>query len=118
MIYNRLTVLTDRPQLTHNVHGPHDAQFYAFLDKLEDEYDNLKRNGYAGEGFHSTGKRLGVGVSHDVPAHQAKAKAAQAAEQRMKAQAMGKGGRLGGSSVGRNRSPRELAAEVSDAHLP
>ncbi len=35
-------------QLTHNVHGPHDASFYKLLEKLEEEYYELKRKGYSG----------------------------------------------------------------------
>lgn len=39
---------TCRPQLTHNVHGPHDEKFYAFLKKLNVEYDELQAKGYTG----------------------------------------------------------------------
>lgn len=35
-------------ELTHNVHGPHDAQFYAFLKVLNDEFDTLQASGYTG----------------------------------------------------------------------
>jgi hypothetical protein len=35
-------------QLTHNVHGPHDDKFYAFLKKLNEEYDELQSKGYTG----------------------------------------------------------------------
>jgi hypothetical protein len=66
---------------------------------------------------------VGVGVSHDVPMHQAKGKAVEAAERRAKQQRLlgGPGKRLGGAGnstgrvgpVGQKKSPRELAAEVS-----
>ncbi|KIJ47862.1 hypothetical protein M422DRAFT_28664 [Sphaerobolus stellatus SS14] len=102
-------------ELTHNVHGPHDSKFYAFLAKLEDEYDELKRTGYAGEGFHSPGVRVGAGVAHNLPRHLAKQKALEAAEKRRKAlETMSGGGRLGGSTKHRTKSPRELAAEAAE----
>jgi len=65
-------------EFTHNVHGPHNKNFYALLDKLQDEYGVLRTSGYSGEGFHSVGKRLGV--SHNLPAHLARIKAFKEAE--------------------------------------
>ncbi len=97
------------------MHGPHDEKFYKFLSDLEDEYEALKKSGYAGEGFHSNGHRVGQGVSHDLPPHIARAKALDAAEKRRRMAALMSGGgrRLGGPLTNSNRSPRELAAEVS-----
>jgi len=104
-------------QLTHNVHGPHDSKFYSFLSKLEDEYYALKRSGYAGEGFFTEGKKLGAGVSHDLPVSLGKRKAADAAERRRQQEwIMTQATRLGGSR--QNKSPRELAAEVSTFRAP
>ncbi|EGN93180.1 hypothetical protein SERLA73DRAFT_190082 [Serpula lacrymans var. lacrymans S7.3] len=103
-------------ELTHNVHGPHDEKFYKFLAGLEDEYDELKRSGYSGEGFFSKGHRLGTNVSHNVPPHLARVRALEAAEKRRKASTMlGSGGRLGGR-VGtmQGMSPRELAAQAAE----
>lgn len=101
-------------ELTHNVHGSHDEAFYKFLAGLEDEYDALQRSGYAGEGFFSPGHRLGAGVSRDLPQHLAKAKAADAAEKRLKLRTVCRGGgRLGGSALN-NLSPRELAARAAE----
>ncbi|KAJ7044965.1 WLM domain-containing protein [Mycena alexandri] len=103
-------------ELTHNVHGPHDEKFYKFLSGLQDEYDALQRSGYSGEGFFSRGNRVGIGASHDLPPHLAKAKALEAAEKRRKAQlAIGNGGgRLGGRTDTANLTPRELAARAAD----
>ncbi|KAH7106798.1 WLM domain-containing protein [Auriculariales sp. MPI-PUGE-AT-0066] len=104
-------------ELTHNVHGPHDEKFYKFLGELEDEFDALRRNGYAGEGFHSPGTRLGLGVSHDLPPHLARQKASEAAERRRKTAGLSTGGgnRLGGVRGGdRPKTMRELAAEAAD----
>ncbi|KAF9817989.1 hypothetical protein IEO21_03064 [Rhodonia placenta] len=104
-------------ELTHNEHGPHDEKFYKFLSELEDEYDALKRSGYAGEGFFSPGKKLGTNVSHNLPPHLAQQKALEAAEKRRQVNLiMSGGGRLGGP-IGRtriNKSPRELAAEAAE----
>ena len=87
------------------------------MSELESEYDALRASGYDGEGFHSAGKRLGVGVSHNLPPHLARARALQAAEKRIATQnLMGKAGgqRLGGRSLDKltNLSPRELAVQV------
>ncbi|KAI6112465.1 WLM domain-containing protein [Pisolithus croceorrhizus] len=103
-------------ELTHNVHGSHDEAFYKFLAGLEDEYDALQRSGYAGEGFFSPGHRLGAGISHNLPQHLAKTKAADAAEKRLKLRSVLRGGgRLGGkSSALNNLSPRELAARAAE----
>ncbi|CDZ96996.1 wlm-domain-containing protein [Phaffia rhodozyma] len=102
-------------ELAHNVHGSHDAKFYAFLKGLTDEFDALQASGYTGEGFHSTGHRFGT--SHNLPPHLAKLKALAAAEDRAKkARIMGPGGRLGGAvTVG--KSMRELALEAAKQRL-
>ena len=80
---------------------------------MEEEYEALQRSGYAGEGFHSEGHRVGANVSHDLPPHLARIKALEAAEKRKAGGMLGGGGRLGGSSAARRgMTPRELAAEV------
>ncbi|OAX42114.1 WLM-domain-containing protein [Rhizopogon vinicolor AM-OR11-026] len=103
-------------ELTHNVHGPHDEKFYKFLAALEDEYDDLQRSGYAGEGFFSPGHRLGAGVSYDLPPHLARLKALDAAERRRHTNSvLGGGGRLGGRTTAlQDMSPRELAAQAAE----
>ncbi|KAI0962377.1 hypothetical protein AcV7_001234 [Taiwanofungus camphoratus] len=102
-------------ELTHNICGPHDEKFYKFLAVLEQEYDALQRSGYAGEGFFSEGHRLGANVSHNLPPHIARQKALEAAEKRRHANLiMSGGGRLGGTRIKSNKSPRELAAEAAE----
>lgn len=101
------------PQLTHNVHGPHDEKFYKFLSELEDEFEALKRSGYDGEGFHSRGHRVGQHVSHNLPPHIARARALEAAEKRRKVGSMLGGARKLGGVVRRDLTPRELAVQVS-----
>ncbi|KAI8807348.1 WLM domain-containing protein [Cladochytrium replicatum] len=71
-------------ELAHNVHGPHDAKFYALLSKLEEEYYALVARGYTGEGFDARGDRVGIGLSHNLPLHLARKRAADAAEERMR----------------------------------
>lgn len=103
-------------EFTHNVHGPHDKNFYAFLDKLQDEYDELRSKGYSGEGFLSDGSRMGG--SHNLSPHEARAKALAEAERRNKlAKLMGPpGGRTLGGGASRNagKSTRELAADAAE----
>ncbi|PCH34069.1 WLM-domain-containing protein [Wolfiporia cocos MD-104 SS10] len=104
-------------ELTHNVHGPHDEHFYKYLAGLEEEYDALKRSGYAGEGFFSNGHRLGAGASHNLPPHLARQKALEAAERRRQVgRILGSGGRLGssGAAARSSKSPRQLAAEAAE----
>ncbi len=102
-------------KLTHNVHGPHDDQFYKFLSGLQEEYDNLRRSGYAGEGFFSAGRRLGENISHNVPQHVARQKALEAAEKRRNISRIlnGTGQRLGGLGRNTGLSPGQMAARVS-----
>ncbi|KAJ2934341.1 hypothetical protein H1R20_g2788, partial [Candolleomyces eurysporus] len=109
-------------ELTHNVHGPHDDKFYKFLSELQKEYDDLQRSGYAGEGFHSPGQRLG-GRSHNLPPHLARQKALEAAEKRNQVTRVlggGAGGhRLGGTTKPSTRpmTPGEMAAQAAERRL-
>ena len=99
--------------MTHNVHGPHDGDFYKFLGELEAEYKKLRDTGYSGEGFFGNGKRLGTGTSHNLPPHLARAKAVQAAEKRQNLQiVLGGSARKLGGKLPKDLSPRELAAQV------
>ena len=93
------------------MHGPHDASFYKLLGELEEEYYDLKRKGYEGEGFHSAGNRLnGMRVNE----YEGRRKGLAAAEKRLAQQkAMGRGGVLGGSSRTAGKTMREIVAEVS-----
>ncbi|GAA98788.1 uncharacterized protein L969DRAFT_50728 [Mixia osmundae IAM 14324] len=104
-------------ELTHNVHGPHDDKFYAFLDKLKDEYHALRQSGYSGEGFLGDGKRLSGSVT--VPLWKAKERALAAAEARAAT------GRLmgapGGQKLGGAQRPykplNEILAEAAERRL-
>ena len=110
-------------ELTHNVHGPHDERFYSFLNKLEDEYDLLAVGGWRGTGFFAPGEKLGnrgtggwwgIGGSPGDFDTTGKRKVLEAAEARRRIEALGAGGRLGGSRAEsqRGKTRQELAAEV------
>jgi len=105
-------------ELTHNVHGPHDQNFYNFLSRLEEEYYELKRSGYAGEGFFSNGRRLGAGAPQTLPAWVAQQRALEAAERRRRNNTIpGTQGpvRLGGGNLASlGLTPRELAVLAAD----
>jgi hypothetical protein len=82
-------------ELSHNVHGPHDAKFHALWDQLRKEYEALLSKGYTGEGFLSEGRRLG---GKGVPRDEARRIARAAAEKRRTLYS-GSGQRLGGAPV-------------------
>lgn len=122
-------------ELTHMVHGPHNAGFYKvndggstftpssphirsdctlictqFLDGLNDEYDALRSSGYIGEGFLSAGSKLST-ATHDahLPPHVIRQRALADAERRQKlSQIMGP---TGGKALGGSRT-RERARKT------
>ncbi|KAE8451023.1 hypothetical protein EG329_004695 [Mollisiaceae sp. DMI_Dod_QoI] len=82
-------------ELSHNVIGPHNAEFHALWDQLRKEYEGLLSKGYTGEGFLSQGHRLGGSrVSRD----EARRIARNAAEKRRTLHS-GSGQKLGGRPV-------------------
>ncbi|KAK0618107.1 putative zinc metallopeptidase [Bombardia bombarda] len=81
-------------ELSHIVHGPHDAKFNALWNQLRDEHEGLVRKGYTGEGFLSNGYKLGGG-SRQLPMHEARRLARAAAEKR-RVLSSRSGQRLGG----------------------
>ncbi|KAI9631827.1 WLM domain-containing protein [Dioszegia hungarica] len=111
--YDQL-VLVMLHELTHNEFGPHDAKFYKLLGELEEEYYDLKRKGFSGEGFHSSGNNLS-GIKRDEYA--GRLTGLQAAERRLAAQRkIGKGGVLGGRGTA-GRSVREVLAEAAERRI-
>ncbi|CZT09405.1 probable WSS1 Protein involved in sister chromatid separation and segregation [Rhynchosporium agropyri] len=82
-------------ELSHNVHGPHDAKFHALWDQLRKEYEGLLSKGYTGEGFLSDGHKLG---GRRVPRDEARRIARNAAETR-RTLSSGSGQKLGGRPV-------------------
>ncbi|CAG8468600.1 2417_t:CDS:2 [Ambispora leptoticha] len=104
-------------ELTHIVRGPHDAEFYKILDNLNNEYDELLKRGYTGEGFFTVGHRLG-GASN-VPIEVARKRALEASEKRrLKDQVMMKGGqKLGGGNLWSGLSVWEKAALAAERRM-
>lgn len=107
----RLRVISDRPErLSHNVFGPHNADFHALWNALRDEYETLKLRGYSGEGFLSTGQRLG---GHRIPLHEMRRTARASAERRRALTGASSGQRLGGAPVLRGTDMRAVIAHAA-----
>ncbi|ETS81225.1 hypothetical protein PFICI_06227 [Pestalotiopsis fici W106-1] len=98
-------------ELSHNVHGPHNAEFHALWDQLRDEHEALTMKGYTGEGFLSDGRVLGGrGL---VPMHEARRLARQAAEKR-RTLATGSSQRLGGQAPRPGQDIRRIIANAAE----
>jgi DNA-dependent metalloprotease WSS1 len=95
-------------ELSHNVHGPHDAAFHALWDQLRKEYEGLVSKGYTGEGFLSEGHRLG---GRAVPRDEARRIARTAAEKRRTLYA-GSGQKLGGRPVAAGTDIRKVIVDA------
>ncbi|WVQ80572.1 hypothetical protein IAT38_002677 [Cryptococcus sp. DSM 104549] len=107
-------VLVMLHELTHIEHGPHDAKFYALLAILEEEFYELKRKGFSGEGFHGAGNHLS-GIKVDE--YHGKLRGLQAAEKRLQsAKVLGKGGVLGGRARD-GRGMKEIVAEAAERRI-
>ena len=97
-------------ELSHNVHGPHDAKFHALWDQLRKEYEGLLAKGYTGEGFLSEGRQLG---GRRVPIDEARRIARIAAEKRRTLTA-GSGQKLGGRPVPLGTDIRRVIADATE----
>jgi hypothetical protein len=82
-------------ELSHNVIGPHNAEFHALWDQLRKEHEALTNKGYSGEGFLSEGRQLG---GKRIPMHEARRMARAAAEKRATLSS-GSGQKLGGRPI-------------------
>ena len=91
------------------MHGPHDEHFHNLWNQLRDEYENLIRKGYTGEGFLSAGHKLG---GARIPMHEARRRARAAAERRQMLTA-GSGQKLGGAPVRRGQDIRKVIADAA-----
>ena len=91
-------------ELSHIVHGPHNAEFQALWDQLRDEHQALVLKGYTGEGFLGRGDRLG---GARIPMHEARRRARVAAEKRRTLGA-GSGQKLGGRPILRGEDVRSV----------
>ncbi|XP_065862573.1 DNA-dependent metalloprotease WSS1 [Euphorbia lathyris] len=105
-------------ELCHNVHGPHNANFYKLWDELRKECEELLSKGITGtgEGFDMQGKRLG-GFSRQPPLSSLHKTALVAAEKRAKLGSMLPSGpkKLGGdSTIMGALSPIQAAAMAAE----
>lgn len=100
-------------RLCHIVHGPHDELFHTLWNQLRTEYEQLIRKGYTGEGFLSTGRKLGGGR---IPKHEAQRLARAAAEKR-RILTTGSGQKLGGSSINPGQDIRKVIADAATRRI-
>ncbi|XP_021679179.2 DNA-dependent metalloprotease WSS1 isoform X2 [Hevea brasiliensis] len=108
-------------ELCHNVHGPHNANFYKLWDELRKECEELLSKGITGtgEGFDLPGRRLG-GFSRQPPPSSLRKAALDAAEKRAKLGSMLPSGpkRLGGdTTIMVALSPIQAAAMAAERRL-
>ena len=96
-------------RLCHIVHGPHDEAFHNLWNQLRNEHEQLVRKGYTGEGFLSTGHKLG---GARIPMQEARRRARAAAERR-RTLATGSGQKLGGAPVRRGEDIRKVIADAA-----
>ncbi|EEF39621.1 uncharacterized protein LOC8286855 [Ricinus communis] len=108
-------------ELCHNVHGPHNANFYKLWDELRKECEELLSKGITGsaEGFDMPGRRLG-GFSCQPPLSSLPKTALAAAEKRAKLGSLLPSGpkRLGGdNTIMIALSPIQAAAMAAERRL-
>ncbi|MCJ1310925.1 hypothetical protein MMC25_004593 [Agyrium rufum] len=101
-------------ELCHNVHGPHNEAFHALWNQLRSEHEQLIRKGYTGEGFLSTGHKLG-GAGR-IPMQEARRRARAAAERRA-VLSKGSGQKLGGATVRRGEDIRKVIADAIERRM-
>ena len=95
------------------MHGPHDEKFYALWNRLRSEHETLVRKGYTGEGFLSTGHKLG---GRRIPMHEARRRVRSAAEKR-RLLSTGSGQKLGGAPVRRDADIRKVIADAASRRI-
>ena len=112
-------------ELVHIEVGPHNQKFYALLDELQNECDELivkgndGKSGKASGTFEGQGNKLGGWGTTNVPRHLVPQRAAQAAQRRQRIASImshGTGGRLGGGTaeIARICDPREMALAAAE----
>lgn len=100
-------------ELSHIVWGPHDHNFNNLWNELRDEHQSLLAKGYTGEGFLTSGHKLG---GKRVPLDEMRRQARISAEKRKATTNANAGGhRLGGQAAGRGRGVdmRKVIAEAA-----
>ncbi|KAI9699185.1 MAG: hypothetical protein M1820_007264 [Bogoriella megaspora] len=98
-------------ELSHVVHGPHDAKFHGLWNELRDEHFSLSMKGYTGEGFLGQGRKLG---GRRMPLSEMSRQArANAAQKRSTSSQDAGGRRLGGATVMRGADMRNVIANAA-----
>ncbi|KAF1997502.1 WLM-domain-containing protein, partial [Amniculicola lignicola CBS 123094] len=98
-------------ELSHIIFGPHDHNFNNLWNELRDEHQSLLAKGYTGEGFLSTGHKLG---GKRIPLEEMRRQARKAAEKRKATSNANSGGhRLGGGSRVRGVDMRKVIADAA-----
>ena len=100
-------------RLCHIVHGPHDEKFHALWNQLRSEHETLVRKGYTGEGFLSTGYKLG---GRRIPMHEARRRARATVEKR-KVVSAGSEQKLGGAPIRRDIDIRKVIADAASRRI-
>ncbi|XP_023536323.1 uncharacterized protein LOC111797532 isoform X1 [Cucurbita pepo subsp. pepo] len=108
-------------ELCHNLHGPHNANFYKLWDELRKECEELMARGISGtaQGFDIPGRRLG-GNMHQPPLSSLRKSSLVAAEGRRRLRSLLPSGpkRLGGDSdIMVALSPVQAAAMAAERRL-
>ncbi|KAJ2632418.1 hypothetical protein H4R22_001265 [Coemansia sp. RSA 1290] len=106
-------------ELVHIEHGSHDRYFYALLDEIKVETEELMMQGHGGDGFYSAGQRVGQGQSHNVPRHMLREHRLRALEKRQRiAMLSGPPRTLGSKQKLENQyTPAQMAAMALERRL-
>lgn len=98
-------------ELSHIVHGPHNADFNNLWSELREEHQSLLMKGYTGEGFLSQGQKLG---GQRIPLDEMRRQARLAAEKRRSSTNIKPGGnRLGGGQPVQGVDMRKVIADAA-----
>lgn len=101
-------------ELSHIVHGPHDAKFHALWDELRTEHETLLMRGFTGEGFLTPGHRLGGTMPPPDEMRRLARQNAEQSRQNDKARNSVGGFRLGGKRIPPGQDARRVIANAID----
>ena len=104
-------------ELCHNIHGPHNSDFYKLLNQFQNELDEFQSKGIegTGAGFDMPGQALDTIRHNPISILEAKNKAANSAEKRLQISKIMGNGKLGGNKT--NLTPREAAIMAAEKRL-
>lgn len=101
-------------ELSHIVHGPHDAKFHALWDELRTEHETLLMRGFTGEGFLTRGHRLGGAMPPPDEMRRLARQNAENSRQNDKTRSSAGGFRLGGKRIPPGQDARRVIANAID----